>query len=191
MLSEHIFGTEPFPRLMQLSLSFSQFSDTLNLLPIYSSFIRGHFPRITSLHLEVPWLDRNDAIMMALSQHNLQMLKLIINTACGIEYETRKARSRFPLGVSNDQLHPAILPVALQTLELEVLQVYGEAERSAMWCTQWVFGQVAPFVTGWGGTGLKSIGMWVSRPKSMSVERERVLWGRWIKVSNDGWQMLE
>ena len=196
MLSERILGTEPFPRLMHLSLKFSRFSDTLNRLHAHSPFVCDYFPRITSLHLDVPWIIRNDAILMARSQHNVQTLKLIFNTSYGIEYETPRSHSCLPLEASNDdQLHPAILPFALQTLELEVPQLYGEPERSAMLCSQWVFGHVVPFVTDLGGTGLKSIGLKISsirvRPRSATVEREQVLQRQWAKVSNDGWQILE
>jgi len=172
---------------MHLSLSFSRFSDTLDRLLIHPSFIRDHFPRITSLHLDIPWIVRNDAIVMARSQHNVRTLKLIIDTSYGIEYEeSRETRSCFPLEVSNDQFHPAVLPVAWQTLELEVHQFYGEPEqRTATRWSRWVFDDVVPLVTDSGGTGLKSIGI------SISVEMERVLWRQWVKVSNDGWQILE
>ena len=192
MLSELIFGTEPFPRLVHLSLSVSRFSDAVKRLLTHSSFICDHFPRITSLHLDIPWVVRNDAIVMALSQHNVQTLKLIINTTRGIDYEEDwETHSCLSLEVSNGQLYPAVLPVALQTLELEVLQVHGEPERSATRCSQWIFDDVAPSVVDLDGTGLKSISMWVSQPKSIPVERERMLWRRWVRVSNDDWHILE
>ena len=47
MLSDHNFGTEPFPRLMHLSLRVFQSADTADHLLILSSFIRNHFPAIT------------------------------------------------------------------------------------------------------------------------------------------------
>ena len=185
-LSERTFGTEPFPWLMHLSLSLSGYFDELSRLLTLSSFIRDHFPRTTSLHLNIPWVFRNDAILMARSQHNVHTLKLIIDVEHGIEYEERReTRSCVPLEITNDQLHPAILSVALQTFELEVHQFFGGPERrTATLCSRWVSNDVVPFLTDLGGTGLKSIGI------SISVEMEPVLWRQWVKVPNDGWQIL-
>ena len=190
MLSDDIFGTEPFPRLMHLSLWVLQFAVTADHLLISSSFTRDHFPTITSLQLTISWRLRNCAMAMARSQHNVRALKLIV---VGIDYaESAEMECCFPVEVSNDQLHlhQAKLPAALQTLTLEAVQYSGELERSATRCSRWVFHYVIPPVTGLGGTGLKSISLLISQPKS-SVERERVLSRQWVKTPNDGWQVLE
>jgi hypothetical protein len=187
MLSEHIFGTEPFPRLMHLTLRFDIYADTYNFLPTPSSFIRDHFPTITSLHLSIPWGYRNHAMVIARSQHNVQALKLYIQEGMN----NKAVTPYFPAEVLNDPLHQATLPMALQTLELEVDKCFGDPEQSATQCSRWVFDDVVPPVTGLGGTGLKSIGLLVSQPKSRTVERERVLSRQWVKAPNDGWQMLE
>jgi hypothetical protein len=184
MLSEHIFGTEPFSRLMHLSLSLSEYGDRANHPP--SSFIHDHFPMITSLHLYIPWRFRNYAMIIARSQHNVQALKLAIYIHAGTKDEA--VTCCFPAEV---QLHQAKLPMALQTLELEVAQSHDELERSATWCSRWVFDDVIPPVTGLGGTGLKSICLLVSQPKSRSVARERVLSRQWVKLPNGDWQKLE
>ena len=188
MLSDVNFGTKPFRRLMHLSLDVYRSSDTANHLLIPSSFIHDHFPAITSLHLTITWRLRNCAMAMARSQHNVQVLKLIVGV---IDYEeSGEMDCCFPVEVPNDQLRKAKLPAALQTLTLEAIQYSGELERSATRCSRWVFDCVIPPVTGLGGTGLKSISLFVSQPKS-SVERERVLSRQWVKTPNDGWQVLE
>jgi hypothetical protein len=186
MLSEHIFGTEPFPRLMHLSLTCSEYDVTVNHPSTPTSFIRDHFPTITSLDLSIPWRFRNHAMVMARSQHNVQALKLVIYIHAGTKDEVLTCC--FPAEV---QLHQAKLPMALQTLELEVAQSHDELERSATWCSRWVFDDIVPPVTGLGGTGLKSIRLLVSQPKSRTVERERALSRQWVKAPNDGWKMLE
>ena len=186
MLSDDIFGTEPFLRLMHLSLRVVQSTDPANRL---LSFIRNHFPAITSLHLTIPWSFRNCAMAMARSQHNVQELKLVI---VGMHYEeSGKTNCCFPIAVLDDQLHQAKLPAALQALTLEAVQPYGELERSATLCSQWVLDSVIPSVTGVGGTGLKSIGLLVFQPQSRAVERERVLSRQWVRAPNDDWQVLE
>ena len=189
MLSDHNFGSEPFPRLMHLSLRVFQSADTADHLLIPSSFIRNHFPAITSLHLSIPWAFRNCAMAMARSQHNVQALKLIV---VGIDYaESGEMDCCFPVDVPNNPLHQAKLPATLQSLTLEAVQFRGELERGATRCSRWVFDNVIPPVTGLGGTGLKSIGLLLSQPKSGSVERERVLSRQWVRAPNDGWQILE
>jgi len=76
MLSEDVFGIEPFPRLMHLSLDLFRFTDIVYHPFAPYSFICDHFPMITSLHLSIPWVLRNYAMAMARSQHNVQVLKL-------------------------------------------------------------------------------------------------------------------
>ena len=184
VLSDHNFGTEPFPRLIHLSLRIFQSADTANHLLIPSSFIRNHFPAITSLHLSIPWAFRNCAMAMARSQHNVQALKLVV---VGMD-------CYFPVDVLNDQLHQANQakwPAALQTLTLEAVQFRGELERGATRCSRWVFDNVVPPVTGLGGAGLKSIGLSLSQPTSRSAGRERVLSRQWVRAPNDVWQLLE
>ena len=183
MLSEHMFGTEPFPRLTHVSLF--EYADIHNPL-IHTSFIRDHFPMITSLHLSVPWVIRNHAMVMAQSQHNVQTLKLIINIQDGIGDE--EMIPSFPLEVTNDQL--AMLPAELPILQLEVVQSDDELEQGA-WYSQWIFNDVVPPATGLGGTCLKSIDLLVSQPKSTSAERERVLSRQWVKAPNGDWQRVE
>ena len=189
MLSDDIFGAEPFLRLMHLSIGFTQSTAAVIHPPTLSSFIQNHFPAITSLHLTIPWSFRTCAMAMARSQHNVQVLKLVV---VGIEYEESMERGRYlPVEVLNDQLHHAKLPAALQALMLEAIQCYGEPERGTTQFINWVLDHVIPPVTGLGGTGLKSITMVVSQPKSRSVERERVLSRQWVRAPNDDWKVLE
>ena len=189
MLSDDIFGTEPFLRLMHLSLRVIQSADAANHLLIPSSFICDHFPVITSLHLTIPWTIRNCAMAMARSQHNVRALKLIF---VGIDYaESGEMDCCFPVEVPDDQLYQTKLPAALQALTLKAVQQYGELERGATLCIQWVLENVLPPVTGLGGIGLKSISLLVSQPKSRTIERERVLSRQWVRAPNGGWQVLE
>jgi hypothetical protein len=189
MLSDHIFGTKPFPRLVHLCLRFSEYADTKNRPPTASSFIRGHFPTITSLHLSILWGYRNHAMVIARSQHNVQALKLI--TYIQEEMNEERMASYFPVEVLNDPLQQAMLPMALQTLELEVDQYYGDLELSVTRCSRWIFDDVVPPVTGLGGTGLRSIRLLVSQPERRSVARGRVLSRQWVKLPNGDWQRLE
>jgi hypothetical protein len=92
----------------------------------------------------------------------------------------------FPVGVPNDPLHRAMSPAPLQTLNLDV-QLHGELEWNATRCIQWVFDDVVPS----GGAGLKRISLLVSRSKSGSVEKERVLSRQWVKAPNSDWRNLE
>jgi hypothetical protein len=186
MLSEHIFGTEPFPRLTHLSLIFSEYADTADPLPRASSFIRDHFPTITSLHLSIPWVFQNHAMVLAWSLHNPRALKPVTYIRAGIKYEA--VTSCFPAEV---QPHQAKLPMALQTLEQEVAQFHDELERASTLCSRWVFDGIVLPLTGLGGTGLKSVRLSVSQRKTRAVERERVFSRQWVKTPNDGWQMLE
>jgi len=183
VLSPTLFGTEPFPQLTHVSLF--EYADIHNPL-IHTSFICDHFPMITSLHLSVPWVIWNRAMVMAWSQHNVQTLKLIINIQDRIGDE--EMIPSFPLEVTNDQL--AMLPAALLILQLEVVQSDDELEQGA-WYSQWIFNDVVPPATGLGGTGLKSIDLLVSQPKSTSAERERVLSRQWVKAPNGDWQRVE
>jgi hypothetical protein len=186
MLSEDIFGTKPFPRLMYLSLKFSAYIDRADLLFIHSSFIRDHFPTITSLELSIPCVFRNRAMVMARSQHKLQALKLIMYIQDWVEPADEEMDPFFPVGVPNDPLHRAMSPAPLQTLNLDV-QLHGELEWNATRCIQWVFDDVVPS----GGAGLKRISLLVSRSKSGSVEKERVLSRQWVKAPNSDWRNLE
>jgi hypothetical protein len=192
MLTERIFGMDPFPRLTHLSLRLFPFSDMRNRQTIRASFIRDHFPRITSFHLHMPWLLRNCAMGLARSQHNVHTVKLVIDTKYGIGYTgSGEIHSFYPVEVSNDLLHQARLPSALRTLMLEVIHARNDLERCAAECTRWLYDDIIPSVPGLGGPDLKSIDILVIQPKSESVERERVLSRRLVKVSNDDWQMVE
>ena len=191
MLSDQVFGTEPFPRLVHLSLTMIQAVNPAKY-PLTPSFIREHFPNITSLHLLMPWALRNRAMGMARSQHNMRALKLVISIKDGIDdEESVETNPCFPVDVRDDQPHQTVWPAALQTIKLEAFQLHGELERGATRCIQWVLEDIIPSVTGLGSTGLKSIGLLVSLPKSRSVEREQVLSRQWIRAPNDGWQVLE
>ena len=178
MLSEHVFGTEPFPRLVHLTVVGFEYADIADP----SSFISDHFPRITSLDLSTLWRLRDRAMVMARSQHNVQALKLVIYTQDWIMDEEV---------VPKDQLHHAMLPAGLQTLKLEVFQSHYELERGATRCSRWIFDHVIPSMTHLGGFALKSISLSVSQPKSRSGERERVLSRQWDKALNGDWQRLE
>jgi hypothetical protein len=191
MLSEHIFGTKPFTRLMHLSLTFSEYKDPADHLFMPSSFIRDHFPMITSLQLSIQWVFRNRAMLMARSQHKVQTLKLVIYIQDVVEGADEERSPFFPVDVPNDPLHRAMLPAALQTLKLEAVQFDGELERNITQCSLWVFDDVVPSVTGLGGAGLKSIDLLVSQPKRGSVQREPVHSRQWVKAPNGDWQRLE
>ena len=189
MLSDDIFGTEPFLRLMHLSIRFTQSTDALIHPPTLSSFIRNRFPAITSLHLTIPWSFRNCAMVMAQSQYNVRALELVV---VGIEYAQSMERPWYlPVEVLDDQLHHAKLPAALQAVTLEAVQHGSELERGITRCIQWVLDDVIPPVTGLGGIGLKSISVVVSQPKSRSVERGRVFSRQWVRAPDDVWQVLE
>jgi hypothetical protein len=192
MLSDLIFGTEPFPRLMYLSLIFFEYADRANHPPTRSSFIRDHFPTITSLDLSIQWEFRNHAMVMARSQHNVQALKLLIHAQDGVDNKgSWKVDCCFPVEAPNGQLHQAMLPAALQTLKLEVVQFHDDLEQSARRCSRWVFDDIVPPATGFGGAGLSGIHLLVSQPKSKSVARGRVLSSQWVKGPNGIWQKLE
>jgi len=189
MLSEHIFGTEPFRRLVHLSLMPFECVDVANHPVTPSSFIHDHFPTITSLQLSIQWDFRNHAMVMARSQHNLQTLELVIHTREGMDDEESGAVDRdFSGEVPSDQLDQAMLPAALQTLHLEVVHSHDESEQSAVRCIQWVFDDIVPPVTGLGGTSLKSIRLSVSEPER---EREPVISRQWVKAPNGDWLRLE
>jgi len=185
MLSEHMFGTKPFPRLMHLSLIHYEFAD---IFPP-SSFISDHFPMIKSLDLSILWEFRNHAMVTARSHHRVQTLKLVIMIRDGINDD--EVDPCFPVGAPNDQLHCAMLPAALQTLKLEVTEFNGELERSAIRCNRWIFDDVIPSVTGLGGPGLKSIGLLVSVYKGRPVAREQALSRQWVKAPNGDWHRVE
>ena len=192
MLSDHIFGTEPFPRLVQLDLRVFLSAEKMKYILAPSPFIHDHFPAITSFHLSIPWEFRNRAIMMARSQPNVQTLKLVTIIWERIyDKDSGATDCLFLVEVLNDQLHHAKLPAALQTLTLEAVQHCGELERGATRCIKWVLDDVIHSVTGLGGTSLKSVSLLVSQPKSRSVERERVLSRQWVRAPNDVWQVLE
>ena len=192
MLSDLTFGTEPFPRLMHLSLRVFQTADTANHLLTFPSFIRDHFPKITSLHLSMLWALRYYAMVLVRSQHNVQALKLVISIEDEIDDEgSGETNTCSPVEVPNDQPHQAMWPAALQTLKLEAVQYHGELEQGATRCIRWVSNDVIPSVTGLGGPDLKSIDLLVFQPKSRSVERERVLSRQWVRAPNDVWQVLE
>jgi len=182
MLTEQTFGPILCPQLVSLSLRCSP-GWGLNCL-ILSSFIRDHFPRITCLHLDGPW-SIPTTLVLARSQHHVQMLKLSLETTCGLD---RKGKYfSFPPEIPSDI---SLVPAALQSLILEVVQPDYELEQSVPTCTQWIDDNVLPPVTGFGGPDLKNIDVLFVRLES-ELERERVVRRRWVKSPNGDWLMEE
>src|SRR5258708_12676236 len=91
MLTEGVFGTNPFPRLTSLNIRCHQPWGLHYHLTI-SSFLHNYFPGITSLHLAIPWSLRNFALVLARSQPCVQALRLSIVTGYGLDWEERKLR---------------------------------------------------------------------------------------------------
>jgi len=186
MLREQRFGPITCPQLMSLSLQCYRVWG-LNYHLTLSSFIRNHFPRITCLHLDRPWT-LPTALALARSQHHVQTLKVSLKYTCGLDREGTDFN--FPPGIPSDILRGCILPAALQSLILEVVQTNYELEQSVPTFTQWIDDNVLPPVTGLGGPDLKNIDVLFVRLES-KLERERVVRRRWVKLPNDDWLMEE
>jgi len=186
-LTDRYFRINPLPQLMSLSLKhyhYQEWWDPILLPP----FIRDHFPRITSLHLDIPWAFRDFALVMARSQYNLQSLELRIVTESGLDMEERERKLSHTVEIPADYLRTSTLPAALKTLKLEVVQDYSELGHSIAPCTRWIDYDVLPSVTGLGGPDLRSTEVWFVQPES-KLARKRVLWRQWIKLPNGDWQM--
>ena len=182
MLRTGILGVDPWSQLMSLTIhshSLRRGSRHLNLALI----IRHYFPRITSLHLHIPWSLRNFALIMARSQENVQALELFIIITRTMEWGETGGDE---VEISADYLRTAILPAALRSIKLDV---YDKTDWGIGPCTRWVNDNIIPDETGLGGPDLRSIELSFIQPESGS-ERERVLRRRrWIKSPNDDWQI--
>jgi hypothetical protein len=185
-------GINRLPQLISLSIRCPQ-PRVVNLddLLRHPPFIRDHFPRITSLQLDIPWLLRDFALRTAAFQPKLQALKLFINDPSP-EEDTPGYRWFFNRGWSPKDLviQDAPLPAALRTLELEVIQGPHPLEWTLARCTQWIDNDILPPVTGLGGPNLKDIDLSIFQPEGNLV-RKRVLCRRWVKYPNDDWQIEE
>jgi hypothetical protein len=124
---------------------------------------------------------------MARSQHNVQALELIITTESGLDRDEKRNEG---VEVPIDFLREAVFPAALQSLKLEVVQTSHNLEDNIAPCTRWIWDHVLLGVGGLGGSDLRSIDVWSVQPECQ-VARERVLRRRWVKSSNDGWQIEE
>ncbi len=62
MLTQQVLGTTPLTQLVSLSIRRSQEWEMSHHLEI-SAFVCDHFPRITSLHLDIRWSLRNTALV--------------------------------------------------------------------------------------------------------------------------------
>jgi len=182
-LTEWNFAINALPQLKSLSLKQCKEWWDPKLLP---PFIRDHFPRITSLHLDIPWPLRNIALVIARAQYNIQSLELRIVTEFGLNMEGRNLSHK--VEIPADDLRTTTFPAALKTLKLEVVQADSELGRSIAPCTRWIDHEVLPSVTGLGGPDLRSVEVWFVQPES-KLARERVIWRQWIKLPNGDWQM--
>jgi hypothetical protein len=188
VLTEDIFGTNSFPQLTSLSLHCSllnYLSDPLTL----PSFIRDHFPGITSLQLNIPWLLRNFALGMARLHPNVRALELFLDTKFGLDDEPGSIFFRCHVETPIRQLRQIVSPAALQTLNVEIIQTRYQFERSMEPCTLWINDTIIPLVTGLGGPNLKDIDLQVIQPGGKRA-RERMLCKRWVKLPNDDWQVM-
>ena len=185
MLRGQIWDTTTFRSLISLTIL------CFHERPTYqfpTRVICDHFPEITSLHLIIPWPLRNLALQVARSQPNVQALKLDINTRIGLNDDTRMVMWNCQVEIANCGFSNAMLPSALQSLRLDVVQTSCQFEQSIACCAQWIDNYVLPPVTGLGGPRLKVIDASFTGPESR-LARERVLWKQWIKSPNDDWQM--
>jgi len=188
VLTATVFGTNPLPWLTSLSIRCDReregVTDRLTLL----SFVCVRFPRITSLHLTIPWHLRHFALVMARSQPNVQALNLVIDTLSGLDSDERGERFiHDQIEVPNNYLHEAVLPAAIHSLSLEVVQTSYKLERSIACCTRWIDDNIIHCVTGLGGPYLKSIDV-VFIGREDGSELDRVLRMRWVKSFNGSWQ---
>jgi len=186
MLREGVFGTNPFPRLVSLGIRFSQPWGS-NYYITLSSSLRNHFPGITSLHLDIPWSLRNFAVVLAQAHHSVQVLELSIVTRHGLDWEEKQVMT-YEVEIPTDYSGNAMLPAALQSIRLDVVQTFHQLEDSVSVCTRWIGDNILPSVTGLGGSGLKCIDVSLVQPED-GTERERVITKRWIKSPNDDWQL--
>ena len=182
ILTQQVLGTTPLVQLVSLSIRRYTSPDASHHLKI-SAFVYDHFPRITSLRLDIQWSLRNTALMMARSQRNVRAMELSIETMHCLD-----SGERDQVEIPNDHLRNKMLLGALQSLRLNVVQCGGELELSLSQCSQWIYDDILHPVTGLGGSDLKSIDVSFVQPKAGS-ERERRIWKRWVKLPDVGWRM--
>ena len=89
----------------------------------------------------------------------------------------------------NEYSRNNMLPGALQSLKLDVVQRYGKLERSLAQCIRWIDDDVVHPVTGLGGSGLKNIDVSFVLHHGSGFERERRVWRRWTKLPDGDWQI--
>ena len=175
----------PLVQLISLSIQLSHWWEMSYHLAL-SAFVCDHFPGITSLHLDIPWSRRNVALVMARSQHNVGVMELSIITRQGLDSQKRWRQNQGT--IPNDYLQNNMLPGALQSLRLEVVQHYGDLVRSLVQCSRWIDDDVVHPVTGLGGSDLKSIDVSFVLHES-GLGRERRIWKRWSKSPDGDWQI--
>ena len=185
ILTQQVLGATPLTQLISLSIRRSQQWEMRTHLEI-SAFVCNHSPSITSLHLHIRWSLRNIALVMARSQHNVRVLELSIRTNQGIDL--REGWPRHQVEILDDHLRNNVLPGALQSLRLDVVQTHGGLERSLTRCSQWINNDILHPVTGLGGSDLKSIDASFVQREGGS-ERERRIWKRWAKSPDGDWRM--
>jgi hypothetical protein len=111
---------------------------------------------------------------MAQSQHNIQTLKLVINTNVGPAYDE---------GVAVHQVEKhATFSAALQSFRLVLVQIHYEPQLGV------IDDNVLPSMTGLGVPNLKNIDVRLIQPEK-GLTREQVPWRRWVKLPNGDWQM--
>jgi len=190
VLARRDFWTGSFPRLLSLSVGrrdgWWRMEDRLRELP---SLIREYFPGITSLQLDVQWSFRNGALVIARFQRNVQVLKLVIETTCGLDHEGREwTRLGHQEDIATPHFHESTLPAPLQSLRLDVIQSCDELERSVAPCTRWVDNDTLSSVTGLGGPDLKSVDVSFIQPERKFIPG-RVLQRQWVKSIKGDWEI--
>ena len=178
-------GPTTLTQLISLSIQWPQewvMSCNLELI----AFVCDHFPRITSLHLDIPWSLRNVALVMARSQHNVRAMEFSIVTRQSLDLQERWRRRQ--VRVLNNYLRNNTLPGPLQSLRLEVVQRFGKLEWDLAQCSRWIDDDVIHPVTGLGGSDLKSIDVSLVL-RNDNFEQKRRIWRRWAKLPDGDWRI--
>ena len=193
MLTQQVLGTTPLTQLVSLSIQRYPSWDMRYHLHV-SAFVCDHFPSITFLHLHIQWSFRNAALIMARSQHNVRTMELSISPDHGLDsggrwsWDSGRRWSWNQAEILDDYRRDNVLSGALQSLRLDVVQRYGELERSLAQCSQWIDDDILHPVTGLGGPDLKCIDVSFVQREGRS-ERERRIWKRWAKLPDGDWRM--
>ena len=185
MLTQRVLGTTPMAQLISLSTWHSERWEMINLES--SAFVCDHFPRITSLYLDIPWSLRNVALVMARSQHNVRAMELVIAAEGDLGSEGRWPQNQ--VETLNDYPRNEMLPGVLQSLRMDLVQYHGKLEWSLAQCTRWIDDDVVHPVTGLGGSDLKSIDVSFVLHHGSGFERERRIWRRWAKLPDGNWRI--